>query len=248
MRPMILCAPALISLCVACTGEGPPPVEPTKHSAAIYVMNAGVDAPALDILVDGKLGIPLGVGYREGGRIVDLSAGEHQVEVRAAGTQDAPLSAATVKLGEGDAVFLLAMGRVADGAPAAEKFGLHSYSFFRTLGEREVRLIHAAPGLGAASAVYGVQTVAENVLYGQESAFSTLPDPLPSKDKLSIRSAEGEVVQGADLLKAGTEYESVTAVLVGDPAAPARSSKALAVSVLNDSTGAVTPLPKPATL
>lgn len=155
--------------CVTALGIG------QDGDACVNIIHASPDAPAVDVYVDGAEALgDLAFGKTSGW--VALPAGEHQVQVTAAGAGvETAVIDAEVTLEAGAAYEVAATGLLAEIAPQINQVDLG------TLGSEDepmarVRVIHASPDAPAVDvAVKGGDVLIEDLAFAEASDYLTVP-------------------------------------------------------------------------
>jgi hypothetical protein len=186
--------------CVAALGIG------EDGDACVNVVHASPDAPAVDVYVDGEKALS-GLAFGEASGWVALPAGDHQVQVTAAGA--APETAvidAEVTLEAGAAYEVAATGLLADIAPQIFQVDLGMLGTDDDPMAR-IRVIHASPDAPAVDvAAAGGDVLIENLAFPEASDYLTVP---AGSYDLEVRPA-GTTDVVLDLpgvaLEAGTVY------------------------------------------
>lgn len=193
--------------CVAALGIG------MDGDSCVNVIHASPDAPAVDVYVNGEKALAdLAFGQTSGW--VALPAGEHQVQVTAAGAApDTAVIDAELALEEGAAYEIAATGLLAEITPQVFQVNLSE------LGDADarIRVIHASPDAPAVDvAAKGGDVLIENLAFPAASDY--LDVPAASYD-LEVRPT-GTTDVALDLpgvaLEAGTVYSVYAIGQAGD--------------------------------
>ena len=140
-RTLLTLALAATALTAACSDDddntGP------DGEARVRVVHASPDAPDVDVLVD-DAAVLSGVPYLAASDYLELSAGEHNLKVNAAGTATTVIDA-DVDLADGTDYTVIASGLVASIAPIV----LEDDNSAPAAGNVKVRAIHGAPSAPA---------------------------------------------------------------------------------------------------
>jgi hypothetical protein len=155
--------------CVTALGIG------EEGNACVNVIHASPDAPAVDVYVDGAQALT-GLEFGAASGWVALPAGEHQIQVTAAGaTPDTAVIDANVTLEGGAAYEVAATGLLAEITPQVNKVDLSM------LGSEDeptarVRVVHASPDAPAVDvAVTGGDVLIENLAFPAASDYLEVP-------------------------------------------------------------------------
>jgi hypothetical protein len=155
--------------CVTALGIG------NEGDACVNVIHASPDAPAVDVYVDGAPALS-GLEFGAASGWVALPAGEHQVQVTAAGTEpDTAVIDATVTLEGGAAYEIAATGLLAEIEPQINQVDLG------VLGSEDepmarVRVVHASPDAPAVDvAVAGGDVLIEDLAFPAASDYLEVP-------------------------------------------------------------------------
>jgi hypothetical protein len=184
--------------CTASLGIG------NEGDACVSVVHASPDAPNVDLYVDGQLALS-GLGFGWWSNWVALPAGDHQVQVTAAGAApDTAVIDATLSLESGKAYQVAATGFLAEITPQVFEADLSDLSS----DTARVRVIHAVPDAPAVDiAVTGGDVLVGGLEFASSSDY--LEVPAGSYD-LEVRLAGTEDVvlplPGVELT-GGTHYD-----------------------------------------
>jgi hypothetical protein len=184
-----------------------------KGDAAVNVVHASPDAPAVDVYVNGEQALT-GLAFGEFSGWVALPAGEHQIQVTAEGAAlDTAVIDATVTLEAGAAYQVAATGMLADIAPQVYQTDLSKLE-----GDMaRIRVIHTSPDAPAVDvAVTGGDVLISNLAFPDASDY--LEVPAGSYD-LEVRPTGTEDVALAlpgVALEAGMVYDVFAIGLVAD--------------------------------
>lgn len=118
--------------------------QPPEGESFIRVVHASPDAPAVDIIVDGKTALR-GVGYLDASDYLEVAEGEHEISIVPSGGTAAVLTT-TVELGDGDFYTAVAVGYV---AAEGEDFDVLLLTDDATPDDDSfaARVVHAAPSV-----------------------------------------------------------------------------------------------------
>ena len=155
--------------CVSALGIG------QAGDACLNVVHASPDAPAVDVYVDGAKALgDLAFGAASGW--VALPAGEHQVQVTAAGAEiETAVIDAAVTLEEGAAYEVAAIGLLAEIEPQVHQVNLSAIGAEDESMAR-VRIVHASPDAPAVDvAVKGGDVLVENLAFPEASDYLSVP-------------------------------------------------------------------------
>jgi len=142
-------------------------------SACVNILHASPDAPGVDILVNDKVAVEnLEFGKATG--YVALPAGDHNVKVVPHGeAADKAVIDADVTLDADQAYEVLAVGKVADIAPAIFPVDLAA---LESTTDAAVRVIHASPDApGVDIAPDGADPLVTNLEFPKDSGYLTVP-------------------------------------------------------------------------
>jgi hypothetical protein len=186
------------------------PAVQASASANVRFVNAVPGSGSVELAVKG--GSPIGgtVSFGKVTPYVDLPSGSHEVSLKSGSKT---LAVTTVDLSDGSHYTVVAMKQ-------GKKDQLRPYTDGSpTDAKSRLRLIHAAPELGAPDVRLGNQTVAEKVKYTEATPYLTVS---PGTYKLSVTkpgSGSGRPIVEKDgvALSAGT---SSTAFLIGSAGEP----------------------------
>ncbi|NJN15181.1 MAG: DUF4397 domain-containing protein [Oscillochloris sp.] len=133
---------AVLGLMLALVGL---PIAYAQADAEIRIVHAVPDAPAVDVYVDGTA-VAEGVGFFTASNYLPLAAGEHRIQVTAAGTPaDQSVISTTVDLAAGQAYTVAASGTLA----TIEATVLQDDRTIPTAGDTKIRFVHLVPGAPA---------------------------------------------------------------------------------------------------
>jgi hypothetical protein len=236
MNKLLIGAAAAIvavgTLAFAATASG-------QEDARVRVIHASPDAPAVDVYVDGNAALE-GVAFPAISDYLPVPAGEHQVQVFAAGADpasDTPVIDETLTLSGGTDYTVAAVGELANIQAAV----IEDDNSQTAPGKAHVKVIHASPDAPAVDiAVAGGPVLVPNLAFPE--AAGPLPVDAGTYD-LEVRAAGTETVAlplDGVTLEEGTVYTVVAVGLLnGDPALTAEVA---AVDV--GTTGAAAPSPQ----
>jgi hypothetical protein len=143
--------------------------------ACLNIIHASPDAPAVDVYVDGEMALgELPFGETSGW--VAVPAGEHQVQVTAAGAElETAVIDANVTLEEGAAYEVAATGLLAEIEPQVNQVNLSDVGTEDEPMAR-VRVVHASPDAPAVDvAVKGGDVLIENLAFPEASDYLSVP-------------------------------------------------------------------------
>jgi len=224
---------------------------PSTAMAQLVFVQAVMDAPALDVWVDGEPRI-MALAPRRASTFVALTPGSHKLDVRlaAAKSSDAPLWNGSVYLQEGQRVLACALGRVADSALSASPTRLNVIA--EKLGDasqrpQSLRVLHAAPALPSLDVLdsdRGGVPLLQAAAYARFSGYVDLAGPSGSPRtglRLGLR-ANGEAFDLAYLVATSEQLASIagrpqTAILLGEPNPLASENGFLGAVLLDEVTG-----------
>ncbi len=155
--------------CVTALGIG------QAGDACLNVIHASPDAPAVDVYVDGTKALgDLAFGATSGW--VALPAGEHQVQVTAAGAEiETAVIDADVTLDEGASYEVAAVGLLAEIEPQVLQVNLSEIDAEDESMAR-VRVVHASPDAPAVDvAVKGGDILVEDLAFPEASDYLSVP-------------------------------------------------------------------------
>jgi hypothetical protein len=140
MIPMLFLALAWLP---ACSDDDSNPTTlngPSAGMSFVRVAHLSPDAPAVDVWVDGEQALA-GVPFRAFSGYLELEAGEHRIQVTAAGTTEPSVIDATVTLEDGVSYTVAAVGLLGDSSLTASVL-MDDRS---PSSGAEVRFVHASP-------------------------------------------------------------------------------------------------------
>ena len=199
-----------MGVCSAALGIG------MAGDSCINVIHASPDAPAVDVYLDGELALE-GVEFGQFSGWIAVPAGEHQVQVTAAGDDAAnAVIDATVELAADAAYHVVATGHLADITPQIYQVNL---SDLDAMGDpmARIRVIHTSPDAPAVDiALAGGDVLIADLAF--PNASDALEVPAGSYD-LEVRPT-GTTDVALDLpgveLEAGMVYDVFAIGLAGD--------------------------------
>ncbi len=152
-------------------------------TAAVRVVHASPDAPAVNVLVNGTRALE-GIPYRGFTGYNNIPAGAVTLEIQVAPAGPIVLRETFTLMPGGNYTFL-AIGRVSGGRNPLQLIGLGDDRTFE-MGQAKLRVIHAAPSAPSvdvwATAPYvalgGVAPLLTNVPFGAASGFVAVPQGL----------------------------------------------------------------------
>lgn len=158
--------PESMGSCTTALGIG------AEGDACINVVHVSPDAPAVDVYLNGEVALE-GLEYGSFSDWVAVPAGEHQVQVTAAGeAPDTAVIDAMVTLDEGTAYQIAATGLLADITPQIYPVNLTSVDE----DSARLRVIHASPDAPAVDvAVADGDVLVSNLEFPNASEFLTVP-------------------------------------------------------------------------
>jgi hypothetical protein len=155
----------------ACTGM----VEP---DTSLRVVHLGPDAPNVDAYVDGMGPVVSGLAFTEGTGALEVTPGEHDIQISAAGTSAAAavVTLDDVLVEDGRRYTAFAFGPVADLQAATVEDSTQGLA----TGNVRVRVIHTGSGVGtvdvyAVDDMGGTEPIAENLRYGSAADPVDIP-------------------------------------------------------------------------
>lgn len=162
--------------------------------ASLRVLHASPDAGNVDVSVDGTVALP-NVPYKTGSAYLDLSSGQRQLQVLAAGTSNVAIDV-TRDLGAGKKYTAIAIGRV---ATPIDALLLEDDTSPVAPTSARVRVVHAAPGAG----VVDIYVTSPN---------ADLSTTAPTLDDVPFKTASGQLS-----IAAGDHRIRITASTGGTP-------------------------------
>lgn len=191
-----------------------------EGDAAVNVIHASPDAPAVDVYVDGEQALT-GLAFGEFSGWVALPAGEHQIQVTAEGAElDSAVIDAMVTIEAGAAYHIAATGLLEDITPQIYQVDL---SMLEDEMAR-VRVIHTSPDAPAVDiAVTGGDVLIENLEFPNASDFLEVPAgsydlevrPTGTEDvALELPGVEFEAGMVYDVFAVGQLADETLSVLV----------------------------------
>ena len=199
-----------MGVCSAALGIG------MAGDSCINVIHASPDAPAVDVYLDGELALE-GVEFGQFSGWIAVPAGEHQVQVTAAGDDAAnAVIDATVELAADAAYHVAATGHLADITPQIYQVNLSDLDAMDDPMAR-IRVIHTSPDAPAVDiALAGGDVLIADLAF--PNASDALEVPAGSYD-LEVRPT-GTTDVALDLpgveLEAGMVYDVFAIGLAGD--------------------------------
>ena len=199
-----------MGVCSAALGIG------MAGDSCINVIHASPDAPAVDVYLDGELALE-GVEFGQFSGWIAVPAGEHQVQVTAAGDDAAnAVIDATVELAADAAYHVAATGHLADITPQIYQVNLSDLDSMDDPMAR-IRVIHTSPDAPAVDiALAGGDVLIADLAF--PNASDALEVPAGSYD-LEVRPT-GTTDVALDLpgveLEAGMVYDVFAIGLAGD--------------------------------
>lgn len=161
--------PSTMGNCVTALGIG------QAGDACVNIIHASPDAPEVDVYVDGAVALE-GLAFGAASGWVALPAGDHQVQVTAAGTDiETAVIDAEVTLEEGAAYEVAATGLLAEITPQIYPVDL---SMIGDEGEEmaRVRVVHTSPDAPAVDvAVKDGDVLIENLAFPEASDYLEVP-------------------------------------------------------------------------
>ncbi|VWX38292.1 Peptidase [Exiguobacterium oxidotolerans] len=182
--------------------------------AMVRVIHASPDAPAVDIAVDGETAVS-GAEFKAVTDYLTLPAGEHKVEVFAAGTTEDPVLSQTLNIEAGKFYSVAAIGKLADIELAVMEDNGQGED-----GKSMVRVAHFAPDAPAVDvAPKGGDALFSDLEFSKVSDYGTLD---AGTYDLEVRPAGAmDVVKALDGIKldSGKNYTALAiGLLEGEPA------------------------------
>ena len=151
---MLVALPLLFACSDNDNDDGPiiGPVEPEVESSQLRLTHASADAPAVNVYLDGALALE-GVEFKQSSGLVELDAGDVEVEVRGLlpdGSELTVIGPVTLSLEEGVRTDVLAIGDLlnGDGGINIEARVLDPVEIEDAVSDVRVSVIHAAPAVG----------------------------------------------------------------------------------------------------
>jgi len=201
---------------------------PGDGMAELRVVHASLDAPAVDIYVNGQ-STPLvqDLAYGEATLYVEVPAASYSVQIRGAGSgsSTAPVyEVSGLTLGDGDVVTVLAAGLLGSSAADDEFRVLAFYEGFGTpaSGNARVRVVHASPDAPAVDIDVGRDGSVEISDLGrfEDTGASGVDLPAGAVIPVGINLVGGAEVTSFTVtgLSAGSEYFLIATGLIDEPA------------------------------
>lgn len=155
------------------SGDGDP-----QEDAYLRVGHASPDAPAVDVYVDNE-SVLENVSFGEFSDYLELDASTYNVTITAAGDRDAVVFEGNVTLERGTATTLAAAGELRENGTT--EFAPRTYpddALTPEENESAIRVVHLSPDTPTVdvTAEDGEVVIAENVSYGNASAYVTVPE------------------------------------------------------------------------
>jgi len=141
----------------------------TTPQARLRVLHASPDAPNVDVYVDGTKVLP-NVPYPALSQYLSLAAGQHRIQVNAAGTTTTVIDASP-SLGANAAYTAIAAGFLANIEPLLAT----DETAAAATGQARLRVIHASPDAGPVDILVNGQVVLSNVAFGAISNYLSVP-------------------------------------------------------------------------
>jgi hypothetical protein len=135
----------------------------------LRVLHASPDAPNVDVYVDGAK-VLANVPYPTLSQYLSLPAGQHHIQVDAAGTTTTVIDASPT-LAANDAYTAIAAGFLAN----IEALLATDATSPATSGQVRLRVIHASPDAGPVDILINGQVVLSNVAFGTISSYLSIP-------------------------------------------------------------------------
>jgi hypothetical protein len=150
----------------ACGGGGNASPSP---QAQLRVLHASPDAPNVDVYVDGFKELA-NVPYPTLSQYLSLPAGQHRIQVNAAGTNTTVIDVSPTLAPNNDYT-AIAAGFLAN----IEALLANDENSPAATGQARLRVIHASPDAGPVDILVNGQVVLSNVAFGSISSYLTLP-------------------------------------------------------------------------
>ena len=153
------------------TDENPPPKTEAKKSM-IRVLHGSYDAPAVDILVDGKVAFKA-LGYGQSSGYAEVEAGERALKVTQAGQSDPALIDTKQKLEDGKNYTIVAYETASN-----IKALVLSDDIKESADNAKIRIVHAAdaPAVDIKAGKADSEPVFANLAKGNGTAYKELPE------------------------------------------------------------------------
>lgn len=219
---MLLAMGMLVALPQSLAAQGTPEVGTScavslgigmEEDACVQVIHASPDAPAVDVYVDGALALE-GLAFGAASGWVALPAGDHQVQVTAAGeAADTAVVDTTLTLDAGVAYEVAATGHLADITPEV---------FVSDLSEPDaesarIRVVHTSPDAPAVDiAVTGGDVLISNLAFPTASDYLTVPAGSYDLEVRPTGTTDVALALPGVELEAGTVYDVYAIGLAAD--------------------------------
>ena len=141
----------------------------TAPQTRLRVLHASPDAPNVDVYVDGTK-VLSNVPYPALSQYLSLPAGQHRIQVNAAGTTTTVIDASP-SLGANAAYTAIAAGFLANIEPLLAT----DETAAAATGQARLRVIHASPDAGPVDILVNGQIVLSNVPFGAISNYLSVP-------------------------------------------------------------------------
>jgi hypothetical protein len=204
--------------------------EPEPESAGVNVAHLSPDAPNVDVYVDGDAVLE-DVPFRTFSDYLDLTEGEYDIEITAAGDPDTVVFDQTVELGAGDFT-AAAVGELAE---ENQPFSVEIFESDRELPDgARVRAIHAspdAPNVDITVAETG-DALFEDVPFGAAGSVEVPAGEYTLEIRPATENNDGAVVASFDVeLAAETVYTAAAVGYLEPDSAPADEPFDLEIAV-----------------
>lgn len=210
------------------------PAASAQETARVRVVHASPDAPAVDVYLDGQR-VLSGVEYKMASDYLPVPAGEHTVQVFAAGADpqtDSPVIDANVTLDAGIDYTVAAVGTLSEIKPLV----LTDDNAAPAAGKAHVRVVHASPDAPAVDvAVQGGPVLFSDLAFGEAAGLAPVDagtydlevrpagttDVALPLNGVQLQAGKIYTVMAVGLLNGSPGLEALT--LVADPAQAAAS-------------------------
>ena len=180
------------------------PAGEERGDAAVRVIHGSSDAGAFDVYVDGAVALSA-VEFPSASDYLFLAAGDHQVQVVAAGaTPDQAVIDATLTFEAGQAYAVAALGSVADLQAVVYEVDLGPLAD----GRARLRVVHGSPDVGPIDvAVTGGDLLFPTVAYPNETEYADLDAGSYDLEARSAGTEEAALALPGTVLEAGVVYD-----------------------------------------
>ena len=184
-----------------------------EGDAAVNVVHASPDAPAVDVYVNGEQALT-GLAFGEFSGWVALPAGEHQIQVTAEGAAlDTAVIDAMVTIEAGAAYHIAATGLLEEIAPQVYQTDLSMLEDDMA----RIRVIHTSPDAPAVDvAVTGGDVLIENLAFPDASDFLEVPAGTYDLEVRPTGTEDVALALPGVALEAGMVYDIFATGLVAD--------------------------------